>query len=332
MTSITPPQPARSTDIAPTVRHGQKLLTRATVRQQVGEQLVTMPGRENQVSRTANELLELSPEEVDADSTRDPDDPNDPDDIQNPFSTRRPADIIFEPRMARRAPRLPVVTHVSRRQHRDLGVKVRSADPTRVIEESDALHADLYEARLESLAEVLLQRQYAALSAPTLPQAFFELLPLTQAEHAEAAGLVDGPWLSKRNGLLVSCSWGTMPIEFFWWRRPDMADDVLRAAHRLPRILASDSTLGPLPAARRALEEIGTTDALYADSVRQLVPAVRAVRKHRHLIEAQRANLPDVDDIHVRDMIADAEPNLNKSRLLTIVRIAIVGAFDQEWR
>jgi len=316
-----------------TKTRGQSL-TNALVRQLVREQLLTSAGRtEVEPTRRIDELLEQSPEEVDANASRDPDDPNDSDDLPGTPSFRRSADIVFERPASRRAPRLPVGTRVApRRTNSRLDVRIRSADPSHFIEAADVMGADQYEARLESVAAVLLERQEAAILAPSLAQAFFALQPLTQAELGHAASTVDAPWLSKRNGLLVHCPWGTMPLEFFWWRKPEMADAVLRAIHRLPRVLQQTPGCGDSEAARLALAEIPFGDDRgYRDSVRKLVGAVRAVLANGEIIRGQRSNLPDVDDVRVVQLIQAADPDLDSSRLLTVVRMAIVGAFEQEW-
>lgn len=212
-------------------------------------------------------------------------DVDDPDDEPNPRRSATRATILFrEKEPTSRGPSRHLLAGIS-----VMSVRIRR---TSIAFEEDPITATRQRARelwLQRVAEALMAQQGAALRAASPANAFLELRPMTQASLADAAD-TSAFELSRNASLRVGTTLGVqLPLEFFWWRKPDQ-DALIAPLRRLHRLLRQDPDVPALAAARAA-----TSDAGMAESLRKLVPALRAVAEKPHVVERHRLRFPAVD-------------------------------------
>lgn len=173
---------------------------------------------------------------------------------------------------------------------------------------------DRQEAWLQRVADALVKNQRDSVLAATSAEAFEALQPWTQKAMAVAAATTVEE-LSRNSWRVVATAGGArLPLAFFWWKKPDQAD-LLRPIQGAAATLLAQPGLADAEIARRHAAE-GQVDRL-----RKMLPALRAVMDHPHVVRRHRHAFPFVDlDAAVSELgLGSAD------RGTLVVVLAIVG-------
>jgi len=171
----------------------------------------------------------------------------------------------------------------------------------------------------DRLARVLIYSQPAAIGARTPREAYLCLTRMRQNYIAIQAD-VSEEWLSRHRADLISCPWGTVPLQFFTW-----GIEQSKAEH-FQRLL--DSVLDDPDASNSRLSR----DAAGDESLRKLVPLARVLHDPGFRVARLRRNSCLWHDDAVAGSASDSEGDQDtrlrealKDRGMELYRFAIAG-------
>lgn len=196
--------------------------------------------------------------------------------------------------------------------------------------EADQPDGERWTDMLSAIADELIINQIDAIKAPNPTASYRALGSLTQADASrwasEEGHFVDASLMSRLNHALVSCPWGLVPLEFFFWQPPTSSQlsvlhALLNAAHQQPEL-----SHRALAAAALESAGIGAGPAPYSsEALRKYVPTAQMLLQRR--LWVRRLQL--LPELWCDGSLGDVLPSPG-TRGLSMTRAAVAGVLNSK--